>query len=80
MTDPRPTLPPRETALRDCFDTLTEFLTDECPGENMADEDFAAWEDFDGDVDTLRSILNDMLEGKSLSEAIAEHVDTRNHR
>jgi len=46
----------KRIALAACFDVLTAYMVDECP-------DDVAWEDFDGDVDALRSTITDLLEG-----------------
>lgn len=65
---------PLGIALRDCFDTLTGYLTDQCPGESAHDDDYVAWEDFDPDVDGLRSVINELMMtgAESLDDAILE--------
>lgn len=44
----------RQEALQACFDLLTGFMTDECP-------DDCAWEDFDPDVDGLRTQIQELM-------------------
>jgi hypothetical protein len=46
---------PRLEALMAAFDILTSYLLDECP-------DDANWEDFDGEVDHLRSEIDDVIQ------------------
>lgn len=44
----------RKQALQICFDTLTNHMTDECPDDQ-------SWEDFDADIDDLRTRLSKLL-------------------
>jgi hypothetical protein len=44
---------PRKEVLQKVFDLLTEYLSDECPDDQN-------WEDFDPDIDGLRSQVSDL--------------------
>lgn len=44
----------RSDALRTAFDILTAYMTDECPDDQ-------SWEDFDPDVDGIRSQIDEAL-------------------
>lgn len=48
-------LDPRQEALQRAFSVLTEYLADECP-------DDVNWEDFDPDIDDLRSQIDEMMQ------------------
>lgn len=48
----------RKEALFAAFDILTAYMTDECP-------DDMDWEDFDPEVDDLRSQLDDLMQQKT---------------
>lgn len=49
------TVDPRREALEAAFDALTAYMTDECPDDTN-------WEDFDPDVDDLRTRIDDMMQ------------------
>lgn len=46
---------PRQDALQKAFAVLTEYLSDECPDDTN-------WEDFDPDVDDLRTQIDEMMQ------------------
>lgn len=46
---------PRAKLLMEMFDLTTEYMVDECP-------DGTNWEDFDSDIDDLRSQVIDLYE------------------
>jgi hypothetical protein len=48
----------RREALQQCFDTLTNYLLDHC-------EEDGNWEEFDPEIDGLRSSINELLEAKA---------------